>query len=161
MSLIFFAMVALIILVSGIMVVRSHDLVHSVSWLAAMSMTVAAAFALLDAGFVGAVQVLLYTGGVVTLMLFGVMLTVRVTRARVLHESRNHLRGGAVALSLFAILASAILASPLPDKAAPGSTVQAIGKAFLTTWVLPLEVLSVLLLAAMVGAIVLARRNDP
>ena len=160
MNAVFFAFVAIVILVSGVMVVRCRDLVRSVFWLAALSMTVAAAFVTLGAGFVGAVQVLLYTGGVVTLMLFGVMLTVRLTRSQVLHESRNHLRGAAVAVSLFAILSSAILVTPLPDAEASNTTVQQIGEAFLTTWMLPFEVLSVLLLAAMIGAIVLARRTD-
>jgi len=160
-SAVFFAFVAIVILTSGIMVVQSRDLVHSVFWLALMSMTVAGAFVLLDAGFVGAVQVLLYTGGVVTLMLFGVMLTVRLLKAQVLHESRNQVRAAIVAVVVFGMLAAAILGSPLPSSPVVATTVEDVGRAFLTDWMLPFEVLSVLLLAAMVGAISLARRNDP
>lgn len=159
-----FILAAAAVLVSAFRVVTSPDLVRSVFWLAAMSMTVAAFFVLLHSGFVGAVQVLLYTGGVVTLMLFGVMLTVTVTgssKASIPHESHNHVKGVLVSGVLFLLMAGAILSSPLPDRPPPDTTARDIGRAFLTDWLLSLEALSVLLLAAMIGAIVLARREDP
>lgn len=160
-ELLLFILTAVVVLVAGTMVVRSRDLVRSVFWLAGMSMSVAVIFVLLGSGFLGAVQVLLYTGGVVTLMLFGVMLTVKLKDARIPQEVVRPGRAAAIAGSLFVVLAAAILATPLPDAAGADTPVKAIGRAFLVDWMLPFEALSMLLLAAMVGAIVLARRSDP
>ena len=157
-----FSIIALVILNSAINVVRSTDLVHTVFWLALTLLGTAALFVHLDAEFLAAVQVLLYTGGVVTLMLFGVMLTRRVDGARILHESGNAFRAIACAVAVFAAIATAIYRSPqtahavatdLPDT-------EALGQFFLQQMVLPFELLSLLLLAAMVGAITLARKAD-
>lgn len=164
-----FALPAIGVLIGAIGVVASRDLVRSVLWLAVVLFATAIVFVTLGAGFIAAVQVLLYTGGVITLMLFGVMLTHRVDSARILHDSHHRGRGAAIALALFALMASAITGSTALERiGATGATLAevapietaAVGEAFLTTWMLPFEVLSALLLAVMIGAIVLARKED-
>jgi NADH-quinone oxidoreductase subunit J len=158
-----FSVIALVILNSALYVVKSTDLVHTVFWLALTLLGTAALFVHLDAEFLAAVQVLLYTGGVVTLMLFGVMLTRRIEGVRVIHESGTKVRAIAAALAVFGAILSAVyrdkqtahaVATDLPDT-------EALGQLVFQDLVLPFELLSLLLLAAMVGAIALARKVDP
>ena len=163
MAWIAFSLIALVILNSALCVVRSTDLVHTVFWLALTLLGTAALFVHLDAEFLAAVQVLLYTGGVITLMLFGIMLTRRIEGVRVLHESGNHKRALASAVAVFGAIVTAIYRDKQTAHAVatdlPGT--EELGQLFLQEMVLPFELLSLLLLAAMVGAIALARKVDP
>jgi NADH-quinone oxidoreductase subunit J len=159
-----FIVLALIILTSALQVVRSVNLVHTVFWLAGALMGTAALFVHLHADFLAAVQVLLYTGGVITLMLFGVMLTRRLSGIEILHGSKNVFGGAAVVMAVLGLIASAIYKDPLTRVATADTFVpdtQALGRLFLTDLMLPFELLSILLLAAMIGAITLARKVDP
>jgi NADH-quinone oxidoreductase subunit J len=165
-----FGVVAAIALLSALLVVRSANLVHAVLWLGITLTDTAVLYGMLGASFLAGVQVLLYVGGVVTLMIFGVMLTRRHDGISVPAERGSPWRGLLTAASVFGLLAAAVLRSDLapaaitvtPVAAAPGSqaTTQAIGLALLSTHVLAFEVLSLLLLAAIIGAIVIARRRD-
>lgn len=159
-----FAVLAVVLLGAALMVVSAHDLVHTVLWLAVSLIATAGAYVALHADFLAAAQILLYTGGVVTLMLFAVMLTRRLEGARVLVErAGGGLRSSLVAAALLGLLVTAIVRGT-PDLVAPTTSLtdsQALGALILTELVLPFELLSVLLLAAMVGAIVLARRDGP
>lgn len=159
-----FIILGLALLVSGRMVVTSRDLVHSVLWLGATLVTTAGLYVVLNADFLAAVQVLLYVGGVITLMLFGVMLTRRLTGASISHGSGHRLRGAVIALAVYALVITAVhraSGSGAPAAAGTAGDTRALGSLFLTDLMLPFEVLSVLLLAAMIGAIVLARKSDP
>ena len=158
-----FSIIALVILNSGLNVVKSTDLVHTVFWLALTLLGTAALFVHLDAEFLAAVQVLLYTGGVVTLMLFGVMLTRRIDGVKIIHESENKGRALLSALAVFGAIATAILRSAQTARAVATDLpeTEALGLYFLRDLVLPFELLSLLLLSAMVGAIALARKVDP
>ncbi len=165
MSVALFLAVAAVLLVASFSVVTGKDLVRSVLWLAVALAGTAVLFVLLQAEFIAAVQILLYTGGIITLMLFGIMLTARITGVRIVVGSAGRIRGALVAIGVFAVTAWAVLASPAayvaregPD---PESTTRLIGASFLTEYLLAMEVLSLLLLAVMIGAIVLARRRDP
>jgi NADH-quinone oxidoreductase subunit J len=153
---------AVALLTGALGTVLSRNLVHSVLWLALTLVATAGLYVRLLAGFLAGAQVLLYAGGVVTLAIFGVMLTTRLDGRAVTHESRGRARGFLTAGAVFALLAAGILTSEVPQPAAggPGGPAE-IGRAFLTDWVLAFEVLSVLLVAAMVGAIAIARRTDP
>mgnify|MGYP006156519867 CR=1 FL=1 len=163
MAWIAFAAIAFVILSAGLQVVRSVDLVHTVFWLALTLIGTAALFVHLDAEFLAAVQILLYTGGVVTLMLFGVMLTRRIDGVHILHESAGQPRAIACAVALFAAIAHAIYADPQTSHAVLTDLpeTEALGQMIFSKMVLPFELLSLLLLGAMVGAIVLARKVDP
>lgn len=157
-----FGVIAAVLLLSALRVVTTRNLVHAVLWLAITLATTAAAYVMLQAPFLAAIQLLLYTGGVLTLMLFGIMLTRRVEGVNVPVESSGQGKGAALAAALFGLMATAIMQTPnLPDAPAPAVGARELGKSFLTDHLLAFEVLSLLLLAAMVGAIVIARGRDP
>ena len=157
-----FTLVAGVLLGSGWRVVRSRNLVHTVLWLGMMLAATAVLFAMLQAPLLAAIQIILYTGGLLTLMLFGVMLTQR-DAGFVTIPNAAHREGlaGFIASAGFGMFALAVLRTPeLPDQRAAPMPVRELGALFFTHYVLAFEVLAVLLLAATLGAIVLARRAD-
>lgn len=157
-----FAVVAGATLVSALFVVRSANLVHAVLWLAATLLGTAALFALLNAPFLSGIQVLTYVGGVVTLMVFGVMVTRRHDGRAVETGTVGAPAGAAAALGLFMVFAAALWGSDL--RATPPTTPVTTGdiaQALVGEHLLAFEAASLLLLAAIVGAVVLARRRDP
>jgi NADH-quinone oxidoreductase subunit J len=164
-----FGVVAGFALLSALAVVRSRDLVHAVLWLGVTLFSTAVLYAMLGASFIAGVQVLLYVGGVVTLMIFGVMITRRHENGPALRARGTRLedtasaRAAAVALAIFVSVAWAVLATDgLDAPAVPATTTAAdLGRALLHDHLLAFEAVSMLLLAAMVGAIVIARRSDP
>ena len=160
-SWILFALFAGGTLGAALMVVRTHDLVHSVLWLAAALLGTAGLYVSLDAGFMAAIQVLLYTGGIVTLMLFSVLL-VRRTAGDLPAGGTDRLgRAALLAAVLFGMVALAVLKEPqMAPPLGEAVPTQVLGALLLGDLALPFEALSVLLLAAMIGAIVLARRKD-
>jgi NADH-quinone oxidoreductase subunit J len=121
----------------------------------------AALYVLLDAEFLAAVQVLIYVGGITILLLFAIMLTSRISSAttRVINDqvvlSAIAAVGILVGLIYAAVRGIPALSGPprLPE------TAPFLGRALLTTYALPFEVVSILLLAGMVGAIILARKE--
>lgn len=156
-----FALVAAITFVAALFVVRSRNLVHAVLWLALTLLGTAALYALLDASFLAGIQVLTYVGGVVTLMIFGVMVTRRHDGSVIAAGSVQSLRGLMAALAFFAVLATAVLKTEFPrTEAPPVPTTLDLASALLKDHLLAFETASVLLLAAIVGAIVLVRRRD-
>lgn len=130
----------------------------------ALGLTVAFAglallFLSLDAQFVGFVQILVYIGAVVILVVFAIMLTRGAETTRDAVRSQTWLAGLVIAAAVFALLAWAVLASTpgLPSQtAAPAATVHDIGNALMTRYVLPLEIVAVLLTAATIGAVIVA-----
>ncbi len=163
MEMLSFATLAALTLASALFVVRTANLVHATLALGASLVATAALFALLGASLLAGVQLLLYVGGVMTLALFGLMLTRRHESLAVPAESQNTGRAAAASLALFGAVAWAIFETPgldTPPRDFPGGT-RAVGHALVSTDLLAFELLSVLLLAAIVGAIVLARRRDP
>ena len=128
----------------------------------AMLITTALLYVMLEAPFLAAIQVMLYTGGVITMMLFGVMLTQRDPGSRVPSASEAPGWAAPVAPGLGATLLVAIWTTP--ELAAltptPSGDAQKIGHMFLDRYLIAFEALSVLLLAGMIGAIVLARKGD-
>ena len=154
-----FAVIAATLLLAAGMVVTRRDLVHAVLWLAAALLVTAVAFVALRADLLAMLQVSLYTGGVVTLMLFAVLLTWRRQEGAPTMAVRTPLRGALVAVGFFAIAGSAIVRSDLPANPLAAGDAAALGALFLDRHVLPFEALSVLLVAVMIGAIVIARRE--
>jgi NADH:ubiquinone oxidoreductase subunit 6 (subunit J) len=161
-----FGIAAACALASAIFVVRGPNLVHAALWLGVTLLATAALYALLGASFLASIQVLLYVGGIITLMLFGVMITRRHEGIVVLAEGRNQARAAVVAAALFGVVAAAIRATdgldgPLQPPAMSPETTADLGRSLLGEYVLAFEVVSLLLLVAIVGAIVIARRRDP
>jgi NADH-quinone oxidoreductase subunit J len=156
-----FGITSLLLLGSAFMVVNTRDLVRAVLWLAVSLALTAIAFVQLQADMLAALQIMLYTGGVITLMLFSVLLTWHRKNGKPQIEIIEPARGILAAGAFLALLVSAILRSELPQGPfieEPNS--EAVGALFLQDHVLAFEALSVILLAAMVGAIALARRKD-
>ena len=150
---------AVLLLGSSLGVVLARNLFHSVLWLAAALVTTAGVFLLLQAEFLAAVQVLLYAGGVVTIVVFAIMLTERLVGQTVRQMNRGLVAGSLAAVAVFvAVLLAVARMAPAPPGAAPEGTA-ALGRAFLTTWVLPFELLGALLVAGLLGALYLARED--
>jgi NADH-quinone oxidoreductase subunit J len=141
--------------------VTTRNVVHAALGLAAALVGAAGLFILFGAEFVGLAQILIYVGAVVILFLFGIMLTASPGGAQRVVDNDQRGLAALVALGVFGVLAVGILATFGSQKvefdvAFPTSQ---IGTELFRTWILPFEAVSILLLAALVGAIVLARRD--
>lgn len=158
---VFFIMAAFTVGAS-LLVVLARNIVHCAIALVFAFFGVAALFVLLDAEFLAAVQVLLYVGGITILLLFAIMLTSRISARGVKIMNEQVGISAVVALALFGLMAFANLKgfpALVPPPLAASDNTASIGRLLLTTYVLPFEVASLLLLVAMVGAIILARRE--
>jgi NADH-quinone oxidoreductase subunit J len=146
---------------SGALVVTTTRVVHAALWLAVSLGAVAGLFLLLTAELMAWVQVLIYVGAVVVLVLFALMLTRAPIGPAPVAPTARVVLAGAVAVATCVVLTVAVLAGmggEVIDLERLGvGNGQAVGAALFSAWVLPFEVLSVLLLAALVGAIVLSR----
>ncbi|MBD2102271.1 NADH-quinone oxidoreductase subunit J [Leptolyngbya sp. FACHB-261] len=157
-----FAILAVMMLGAALGVVLLPNIVHSAFLLGGVFISLAGLYLLLNADFVAAAQVLIYVGAVNVLILFAIMLVNRREPYTVVRW--GWLRSGAtvsVCIGLFAFLGSMIFSThwALKPIVALPSTVSVIGIHFFTDFLLPFEVASILLLIALVGAIVLARRE--
>lgn len=150
--------------IAALLVVTSRRLVHSALWLAVVLGLLAAVYVVLHAEFVAGVQLLIYVGAVVVLLVFGIMLTRAPTgTSDDLDNGRGWLATG-VALCTAVVLVVVIWPELRPAAVAvdtvDATTTRSLGDALFGTWVLPFEVLSVLLLAAVVGAIAVSGRSE-
>jgi NADH-quinone oxidoreductase subunit J len=153
--------IAVVVLGASLGVVLARNLFHSVLWLALALVGTAGLFLLLHAEFLAAVQVLLYAGGVVTIVVFAIMLTERLVGSSIVQTNRGIVAGAVAAAAVFVGLAGTILRAARPATVpAPALTTAALGRAVLTEWVLAFEVLGLLLLAALLGALYLARTDE-
>jgi NADH-quinone oxidoreductase subunit J len=160
-----FLVVAVIGGLAAVAVVTARNVVHAALYLVVALASVGITFLLVGAEFVGWTQILIYVGAIVILFLFGLMLTkAPIGRDTLDHLPQNRVIGAVVALLIFAGLAGLMLQVwPVDTTAASaqltGSTA-AVGEAMFRDYVLPFEVVSFLLLAALIGAIVLARKDE-
>ena len=163
-----FYMLSTLILLFGVLVVSTKDTVHSVLFLVLDFLFVAALYVLLGAEFLAVIQILVYAGGIVVLYLFVVML-VNLKRPPEAYRDprrRTNLGFGLAAAILVEVgaIAAYTYARPLPA-AAPGAALpvtgntEQVGWMLYTSYLIPFEVASMLLLVAMIGAIILAKRE--
>ncbi|MPZ61789.1 MAG: NADH-quinone oxidoreductase subunit J [Propionibacteriales bacterium] len=146
---------------SALLVVTTARLVHSALWLVVTLGALAGCYLLLGAEFVAWVQILIYVGAVVVLLLFALMLTRAPTGVQTGLTTGNRVVAAATAGVVGLVLVTVVVAGfggarVSVDEESVGSATS-MGDAIFRHWVLPFEVLSVLLLAALVGAIVLSR----
>jgi NADH-quinone oxidoreductase subunit J len=151
-------------------VATASRVTHAALWLAVVLVCTAGFFFLLQADFLATVQLLVYAGGILTVIVFAVMLSE-------LHEIVGEVGGGLWrrvaspyfglvpllgAAAVFAVLAAAYARAPWPasPRPAPQDTVALVGGGLFTVYAVPFEVASILLLAALVGAIILSRREE-
>lgn len=158
-----FLLLGAVMLGSAALVVTTRQLVHAALWLVVTFAALAGCYLLLTAEFVAWVQVLIYVGAVVVLLLFGIMLTRAPIGRSVDLDSHNRPLALAVAAATAATLVTVVVAGfreayvEVGDP--PAGPAAEMGASIFRTWVLPFELLSLLLLAALIGAIVLSRRE--
>jgi NADH-quinone oxidoreductase subunit J len=165
-ALITFGILSVVALASGIMVITRRNAIHSVIWLIVTLFAVGGIFLLQHAEFLFAVQIILYVGGIMVLFLFVVMLVNIDVALKQAQFSRQWQLGLFTAVLVFAQLAYVIykigaglsLPTPAPGPE-PAHNTQAIGLALYQTYMLPVEIASLLLLVAMVGAVLMAKRK--
>jgi len=157
-----FYVIAAAMLVGAFRVVTSRNVVHAALWLVVVLAGVAAQYILAAAEFVAVSQVLVYIGAVMVLFLFGIMLTRAQIGAEANLNNKNWALGVPVAVLLVGLLSWAIIDAfgddKLPDRGGPTAT-EAISDNVLSAYLVPFLALSFILLAAAVGAIVLARKD--
>jgi NADH-quinone oxidoreductase subunit J len=160
---IIFLLVALFTLGSGLMVVTTRNLVHAALWLVSTLFGVAVTFALLHASFLAVVQVVVYIGAIAILFIFAVMLTRKDMRDQGPQHNPGWWFGALIAVVVFAGLVLLLqgwegLSATAAEFPAEFDAISALGEALIspTAFVLPFEVASVLLVAALVGAVYVA-----
>jgi NADH-quinone oxidoreductase subunit J len=157
-----FLLLGVVTVGSALLVVTTRQLVHAALWLVVAFGALAGCYLVLTAEFVAWVQVLIYVGAIVVLLLFGIMLTrAPIGRTSDL-DSGNRVMAAVVALATAAVLVTVVVDGFRTGYSAlrPGEgAAKPLGESIFRTWVLPFEVLSVLLLAALIGAIVLSRTD--
>lgn len=159
-TLAFFAL-AFLIIASSIFVVSSRNIFHSAIFLVLALFGVAGIFVLLDAPFLAAAQVLIYVGAISMLMIFAVMLTARIADSGLRYTNEQVGTGFIVSAGLLAVILYSLWKTPFEistGKVAEGAGTT-LGQLLLTRYVLPFEIVSVLLLAALIGAVVIAKRD--
>jgi NADH-quinone oxidoreductase subunit J len=157
-----FWVVAAVLLASSLAVVLTPNLFHAVLYLAAALIATAVVFLLLDSPFLFAVQLLLYAVGVMTIVVFAIMLTERLIGDRIVQTSRHLLNGAVVATAVFVGVGGFLIRAPrlVPRPAAAVDATPAIGRALVGPFAVTLELLGVLLVVALLGALYLARTEE-
>lgn len=158
-----FLVTAVVTLGGAVMVVTARNLVHAALWLILTLFGVAVMFALLNAPFFSVAQVVIYIGAISILMIFAIMLTRRIAQDNGPQVNPGWWMSILLALLLFGGLTWMLstwngFSTPLPDLPTSVDPLLALGKALVSPdgYVLPFELASVLLLAALIGAIVVA-----
>src|SRR5262245_55553061 len=156
-----FCIVALVTVGSAAIVVLSRSLIYSAFALLFTFFGVASIYVLLGADYLAATQVLIYVGGILVLLLFGVMLTHRLYNLNLKTETFQLVPGMLIALAVFVSLVLAAVNTRwkfVTDKQVQPTT-DTIGTLFMTEYLLPFETASILLLVALIGAAMLVRRR--
>ncbi len=162
MGTVFFGMLTFFIIASAFWVVMSPNLVHSAVSLLFTLFGIAGLYIYLYADFLAATQVVIYVGGILVLIIFGVMLTNKIENVSITNPGRNKIAGAVLSLILLFVQFNVIfntkwnISDELIEKE---ETVSSIGRLLLTDYILPFEVASVILLAALIGAAMLSRKK--
>ena len=147
---------------AALTVVLSKNLIYAAIALLVTFLGVAAMYVFLWADFMAGTQVMIYIGGILILLLFGIMLTTKITSVRISHTNVQRGVGALIVTAIFVGLIWMINFTPWLQilSQEPQQTVHDIGTLLMTDFLLPFEVASVLLLGALIGAAVLARKES-
>lgn len=158
---ILFYLLAFLVVSSAAVVAFSRNIVRSAFALVITFLGAGGIFLLLAADFLAVTQLLIYVGGILVLILFAVMLSSRIREIKISNLSVGLTAGGAIATALFLMLAYISVGTPWKTLETVRfiPTTASIGNALLTTYILPFEALSVLLLVGLIGAVVVARKK--
>jgi NADH-quinone oxidoreductase subunit J len=157
-----FWILSVVLVGAALAVVLSRNLFHSVLWLALALTGTAGIFLMLDAEFLAGVQILLYAGGVVTVVVFAIVVTERLVGERLSHTSRGLVGGATVAGLVLLLLLNTLSRAPLAMTPVPfaADPTRLIGREMLTRFVLPFELVAVILLVSLLSASYFARPED-
>lgn len=166
---VFFWILAVVMVVAALRVVTTRNVIHAALYLVVTLMGAAGVYILLLAEFLAWAQVLVYVGAVVVLMLFGLMLT-RAPIGSADYDNDQRLLAAAVAIGIFAVTALITIdafadqrvniAGPEVEAGRAVARAGDVGISIFSHYVLPFEAISVLLLAALIGAVMISRRDD-
>jgi NADH-quinone oxidoreductase subunit J len=160
-DLLFYVLAALTV-AGAVGVALSRNILYSAIGLLMALLGAGSLYVFLSADFVAVTQLLIYIGGVLVLILFAVMLTSRITDVNVSNASLGLFGGVLLFLCAAPVLLAVVWLTPWAATTGPAAlapTTAAIGHGFLTKWLLPFEVASLVLLATLVGAVVIARKE--
>ena len=147
---------------SAFMVVQSKSLLYSAYALLFTFIGVTGLYIFLWADFLAVVQIVVYVGGVLVLIIFGIMLTNKITSVNISHKSMQKSVGAVVVIAFIGLLGYMILSTPwlVLSNTEPSDTTSAIGRLLLMDYLLPFEAVSLLLLGALIGATTLSRKDS-
>ena len=156
-----FYLIAIITVGSAAVVAFSRNIIYSAFSLLGTFAGVAGLYVFLGADFVAAAQVLIYVGGILVLILFAVMLTHRITDVEITNRAAGRIPGLLVVAVFLVLLIQTIRETPWvkAKEVVYQPTTAKIGDLFLENYLLPFELASLVLLAAMIGAVVLSRKE--
>jgi NADH-quinone oxidoreductase subunit J len=156
-----FYLVVAITLGSAMIVAFSRNIIYSAFSLLGTFAGVAGIYIFLGADFVAAVQLLIYVGGILVLVLFAVMLTHRITDVEITNRAAGRIPALIVVGVLVYLLAQTVRETPWTKakEIVFAATTAKIGDLFLDTYLLPFELASLVLLAALIGAVVISRKE--
>jgi NADH-quinone oxidoreductase subunit J len=158
-----FAIIALLTLASAVAAMSLRNLIHCALALAVTFAGLAALYLQLNAQFVGFAQILVYVGAVAILIVFAILLTRGSESPEPSILSPGWAAGIGIALVVFGLLTAMILSSEVVKRDVPAraeASVRQIGDQLMTKYVLPLEVIGLLLTAALIGAVIIAMRDE-
>ena len=159
---IIFWMFATITIVPALGIVLSKNIVHMAFWLLGTLMGVAGLYLLMGADFLGLTQIFVYIGGISVLLLFGIMLTSSkpIFVRKKSFESQRFWPAAVIGSLLLAVMLQALFATDWVQNAQePAETAEPLGMFLLSEYILPFEIVSVLLLIVLIGAAYIARRD--
>ena len=154
--------IAALTVISAAFVVLNNQLLYAAVGLLFTLFGVAGLYVFLWADFIAGVQLLVYIGGILVLIIFGIMLTNQISSVRLSQTNVQQGVGAVVVTWLFIFLSMVITKTPwlIQPAIEPDSTTAGVGVLLLTRYLLPFEVISVLLLGALIGAAVLSREGN-
>ncbi|HEY5123504.1 MAG TPA: NADH-quinone oxidoreductase subunit J [Ignavibacteria bacterium] len=159
---ILFYLFALIIVVSAVYVVSTKNIIHSAVSLFITLFAIAAIYVLLYADFLAITQIMVYIGGILVLLIFGIMLTSKITNLDLKTKNLSDLPAILFVAGLTGVLVFIMLTTnwkTVPEPSKNDITINAIGKLLLTDYLLPFEVASIILLIALIGAAMYSRKE--
>ena len=162
MNLAIFYVLAIMAAVSAVLVVTVKNIFHSALFLVVTLFSIAGIYILLSAEFLAGVQVLIYIGAITILMIFAIMLTHQLTNKNIRQTNEQKIPAAFIVL-IFLVLAIITMiktAWPLTNSGLPTNNILELGRQLLQTYVVPFEVVSIVLLVGLIGAIVISRRDN-
>jgi NADH:ubiquinone oxidoreductase subunit 6 (subunit J) len=157
-----FAAISLVTLGAAIAVVTNKNILHSAYYLVLAFVGVAGIYVMLEAPFIAVIQVLIYIGAIAILVIFAIMLTRRLMSKDMEQRNKQWIWSALGSLVLFGVLGWLVYNAswPVVEGAVPQDPITLMGQELLSTYVVPFEIASVLLLAALVGSILIGREKD-